>query len=158
MSAGNEQLKEMKDTILSLVYSDYDSVEYYFFKSPTNAVTEEEFKKICDQLIPKAGYRAVIRKQLPKEPGDYVCWRDVVESLVSLLEEQGYQRIFLEDYHFKSVGHIIYEDTRGKEQLGFATDLIIGYNRKLEKKIAEERKTRKKLSGLLKKKTVQIIK
>lgn len=147
----------MKDNIFSLVYSDYDSEEHYFFRAPDDA-TEEEFRKLCGQLIPKAGYRAVTKKQLPKDSGDYICWSDVVESLVSLLQEQGYQRIFLEDYHFQSTGHIIYEDTRDKDQLGFAANLIISHNRKLEKKIAEERKTRRKFSAILKKKTVQIIK
>jgi hypothetical protein len=149
----------MKDNIFSLVYADYDMEEYYFFSGPSD-VSQEEFKKLCGQLMPKAGYRAVLRKQSPKEAGDWICWRDVVESLVSLLEEQGYQRISLDAYRFRAKGTIIglNEDMLSDEWLGFAAPIIGEYNRKLEKKIAEERKTRRKLSGLLKKKTVQIIK
>src|SRR5579864_365880 len=159
MSAGNRQLKEMNDNIFSLVYSDYDTEEYYFFSGPSS-VSQEEFKKLCGQLMPKAGYRAVLRRQSPKESGDWICWRDVVESLVSLLEGQGYQRVSLDACRFRTHGTIIglHEDTLSDDQLGFAGPLIGEYNRKLEKKIAEERKTRRKLSGLLKKKTVQIIK
>lgn len=147
----------MKDNIFSLVYSDYDMQEHYFFKAPPET-TEKEFKELCDRLIPKAGYRAVIMKQSPKEAEDWICWRDVVESLVSLLEQQGYQRISLENYRLHVYGNIIHENTHHKEQLGFAADLVVGYNVKFEKKQAEERKNKRKLSGLLKKKSVQIIK
>lgn len=147
----------MKDNIFSLVYSDYDMAEHYFFSGPPD-VTQKDFQELCGRLIPKAGYRAVMQKEAPKETEDYICWRDVVESLVSLLQEQGYQRISLEDYRLHVYGNIIHEETHGIESLGFATDLIVGHNRKLERKIAEERKTRRKLSGLSKKKMVQIIK
>jgi hypothetical protein len=149
----------MKDNIFSLVYSDYDTEEYFFFSGPSD-VSYEEFKKLCGQLMPKAGYRAVLQKQSPKEAGNWICWRDVVESLVSLLEEQGYQRISLDAYRFRGKGSIIGldRDLLLDERLGFSAPLISEYNLKLEKKIAEERKTRRKLSGLLKKKTVQIIK
>ena len=147
----------MKDNIFSLVYSDYDTREHFFFSAPPNT-TEKDFKELCDRLVPKAGYRAVIMRQSFKESDDWICWRDVVEELVSLLQEQGYQRISLENYHLHTFGTIIHEDTRYKEQLGFATDLVIEHNVKLEKKLAEERKNKRKLSGLLKKKMVQIIK
>lgn len=150
----------MKDNIFSLVYSDYDTEEHYFFSGPSD-VSQEEFKKLCARLLPKAGYKVVIKRQFSKDTvGDWVCWRDVVESLVSLLEEQGYQRISLDSYQLRTNGSIIslHAGSDPDPRLGFAGKLIADYNRKLEKKMAEERKIRRKLSGLLKKKTVQIIK
>lgn len=149
----------MKDNIFSLVYFDYDVEEHYFFSGPVGA-KQKDFVKLCDQLIPKAGYRAVTRKQAPKESGDWIVWRDVVESLVSLLEEQGYQRVSLDSYRFSGRGHIIglNDETPPDERLGFSAPLIAEYNRKLEKKMAEERKAKRKLGGLLKKRSVQIIK
>jgi len=152
----------MQDNIFSLVYSDYDTVDHYFFRGP-EGVNQEDFKKLCDQLAPKAGYQSVLKKSSPKEGGGWICWRDVVEALVSLLEQQGYQRVSLDAYHFHGKGTIIgvheFSNQELDEGLGFAGPLIADYNRKIEKKMAEERKARKGLRlGTLKKRTVQIIK
>jgi hypothetical protein len=148
----------MKDNIFSLVYSDYDTQDQFFFIGPVSA-TQEEFAKLCDRLLPKAGYR-VVNKYNKSDDNSWICWRDVVESLVSLLEEQGYQRISLEGHELQTYGSIIglREDTRCDDLLGFSGPLITEYNRKLEKKMAEERKTKRKLGGLMKKRTIQIIK
>jgi hypothetical protein len=78
-------LSKMTENLFDLVYSDYDWSEHYFFEGPEDS-TVEDFEKICESLIPKAGYQAAIKKASPKE-GGWICWRDVVESLVSLLEE-----------------------------------------------------------------------
>jgi hypothetical protein len=148
----------MNDNIFDLVYSDYDWEEHYFFEGPEGSVLED-FEKLCDELMPKAGYRALLKRTDPKESG-WVCWSDVVESLVSLLEDQGYQRIFIDSYQLQGGTIIgIHADKPADARLGFAGQVITIYNRKLEKKYSEERKAKRNLriSGL-KKKTVQIIK
>lgn len=148
----------MIDNIFALVYSDYDTQDYYFFNGP-EGISQEDFEKLCGELIPKAGYRAALQKLYPKE-GGWICWRDVVESLISLLEQQGYQRISLDSYRMAG-GNIIgisnYEHLDGR--LGFAEPIIVEYNRKLEKKMAEERENKRGLRlGTLKKRATQIIK
>ncbi len=147
----------MSDNIFDLVYSDYDWQEHYFFSGPEGS-TLEDFRKLCDQLIPKAGYKATLKRSYPKA-GGWICWGDVVESLIPLLEEQGYQRVSIDSYQV-DVGNIIgLNEDDLDDRLGFAGYPIMAYNRKLEKKMAEERKARRKsMVGALKKKTVQIIK
>lgn len=147
----------MGNNIFDLVYSDYDWQEHYFFEAPEES-TLEDFEKLCNQLMPKAGYRAALKKSAPKE-GSWICWSDVVESLISLLEEQGYQRVYLDSYHMDGGSIIRSDDDEVEERLGFSSKLIINYNRELEKKLAEERRAKRKLFiGALKKKAVQIIK
>jgi len=147
----------MSEIIFDLVYSDYDWQEHHFVKAP-DGTTLEDFQKLCDSLMPKAGYKAILKRSSPKV-GGWVCWSDVVESLVSLLEEQGYQRIILGSYVVNGGVIIRPDDYEGKEKLGFSCQAISSYNGKLERKLAEERKAKKQLRiGLLKKKVVQIIK
>jgi hypothetical protein len=53
----------------------------------------------------------------------------------------------------------IHEKDPPDERLGFAGQLIINYNRKLEEKMAKEREAKRLLKGFrLKKRVVQIIK
>ena len=150
-------LFDMYDNIFDLVYSDYDWEEHYFFEGP-DGVTLEDFENLCNDLIPKAGYQVVFKKAAPKNSG-WICWSDVVESLISLLQEQGYQRVFLDSYHMAGGTIIGINDDPNENRLGFAGPLIKIYNRKLEKKMAEERKAKRNLRiGSLKKRIVQIIK
>lgn len=147
----------MSDNVFDLVYSDYDWTEHYFFDGPEGA-TLEDFEKLCDLLMPQAGYRAALKKSDPKN-GGWICWSDVVESLISLLEEQGYQRVSIDSYHMDGGTIIGINDDEPDSRLGFANQLIIAHNRKLEKKLAEERKAKRSMRiTSLKKKTVQIIK
>lgn len=122
--------------------------------------TLEDFQKLCDSLMPKAGYRATLKRASPKV-GGWICWSDVVESLVSLLEEQGYQRIIFDTYTIDSGGGVVIRpnESEHREKLGFSCQTISIYNGQIEKKLAEERKANKQRRiALLKKKTVQIIK
>lgn len=147
----------MCNNIFDLVYSDYDWQEHYFFEAP-EGTTSEDFENLCNQLLPKAGYRAALKKSSPPKKG-WICWSDVVESLVSLLEEQGYQRVYLDTYEMDGGSIIGFNDDDVEERLGFSTKIIINYNKELEKKMAEERKAKRSLRlGTLKKKLVQIIK
>jgi len=147
----------MSDNIFDLVYADYDWREHYFFDGPEGA-TLEDFEKLCNQLLPQAGYRAALKKSSPKKEG-WIYWVDVVEALVSLLEEQGYQRIDIDSYHMEG-GYIIgLNDDESDFRLGFAAPIITSHNLKLEKKYAEERKAKKALRlAALRKRSVQIIK
>jgi len=148
----------MSDNIFDLVHSDYDWQEHYFFSAP-KGTTVEDFRKMCDRLLPKAGYKVAFRRST--QSGGRICWNDVVESLVLLLEEHGYQRVSMDSYTIGG-GFIISPNDEKEEldiKLGFSWQAIASYNQKLEKKLAEERKAKRSLRlGTLKKKTVQIIK
>lgn len=144
--------------LFDLVYSDHDVEEHYFFEGPADS-TEEEFERICESLIPKAGYKAALKRSDP-ESGGWICWSDVVESLVPLLEEQGYQRVYLDTYVFQG-GTIVgmYDRAPLDERLGFSARMIAEHNRKIEEKLAKEREARRSLKTIsFKKKPVQIIK
>lgn len=148
---------KMSDNVFDLVYSDYDWQEHYFFSGP-EGTTSEDFTCICSSLMPKAGYRAALRKSSPKS-NSRIYWSDVVEALVSLLEEQGYQRISIDSYKVDGGFTIGINEDQLDTKLGFSWQLIVNHNQKLEKKLAEERKAKRSLRfGSLKKKTVQIIK
>ena len=69
---------KMSDNIFDLVYADYDWQEHYFFSVP-EGTTLEDFEKLCNRLIPQAGYRAALKKSSPKKEG-WICWSDVVEG------------------------------------------------------------------------------
>ena len=148
----------MSNNIFDLVYSDYDWQEHYFFNGP-EGTTLESFRKSCDDLLPKAGYKVAFRRSF--KGGGRICWSDVVDALVLLLEEHGYQRVPMDSYTIGG-GFIISPNDEKQDldvKLGFSWQAIVNYNSKLEKKLAEERKAKRNLRiGLLKKKTVQIIK
>lgn len=148
---------KMSSIIFDLVYSDYDWQEHHFIQAP-EGTTLEDFQNLCDHLMPKAGYKATLKRSSPKV-GGWICWSDVVESLVSLLEKQGYQRIILGSYVVNGGVIVRPEESKNKDKLGFSYQAIASYNGKLERKLAEERKAKKLLRiGVLKKKMVQIIK
>lgn len=146
------------DNTFDLVYVTGDYEAHYFFDGPDDA-TDEDFEKLCNSLLPKAGYKAAL-KQLSSKHGSWIVWSDVVESLVSLLEEQGYQRVYIDTYylHGGNIIGIYNVDNSDNDRLGFASDIIRDYNKKLEAKLAEERKNKRSLRGLFKKKVIQIIK
>jgi hypothetical protein len=147
----------MGKKIFDLVYSDYDWQDHHFLEGPDN-VTVEEFNKLCTSLLPKAGYQTVLRYLTTKKSG-WICWDDVVESLIPLLEEQGYQRVSLDSYHLGGSNVVVGLDEDALVPgavLGFSGPLIVQHNLKVEKKYREERKAKKFSS--LKKKSVQIIK
>ena len=148
---------KMSDNVFDLVYSDYDWQEHYFFKGP-EGTTSDDFNNICNDLMPKAGYKAALKRSSPKSKGR-ICWSDVVEALVSLLEEQGYQRISIDSFKVEGGFGIGIEEDQFNNKLGFSWQTIVTHNKILEKKLVEERRAKRNLRiGFLKKKTVQIIK
>lgn len=146
----------MSKIVFDVVYADFDWKEHFFLEGP-EGTTSEEFKKLCNRLLPKAGYRAALKSLSPKQKG-WIGWRDVVESLVSLLEQRGYQRVSLETVEVSGGNIVGIDDEEDSlyERLEFSGPLLAEYNRKLEKRLTEERKLRKFSS--LKKKVTQIIK
>lgn len=146
----------MNNSVFSIVYSDFDIKEYFFLQTDQD-VTMDQFRALCNELLPQAGYKAFLRQQ-SSEHGSWILWRSVVESLISLLEKQGYQRVSFD--HFEVDGGFIVADNSISselcEKLGFANFLIMDYNAKLEKKLEKERQAKKFLMS--KKKAIQIIK
>lgn len=128
----------MDRPIFILVYSSWDWEKNYYFYGPEGS-TREQFEELCEQLLPKAGYKAV-QKQVRSELGSWVTWNDVVESLVPLLQEQGYQSFDLPKVEINCTGIIgISARSHGMDyRLGFANKLIYDYNRALDEKIKKE--------------------
>jgi hypothetical protein len=63
----------------------------YYFEGPPG-LTQEQFKKICDELLPLAADVAL--KNAEKEE-DYLGWHKIVEALSDLLPAKGFKRIDL---------------------------------------------------------------
>jgi hypothetical protein len=148
----------MNKKIFDLVYSDYEWSKHYYFEGPEES-SRQEFELLCQQLLPRAGYRAMLKQSSPNQ-GGWICWSDVVESLIPLLEKQGYLRFTLDNCHIEGSGIIgIFTEEPPDERLGFSAKLIYDYNRKLSQKMAEEREAKRaKRIGFLKKKIPQIMK
>jgi hypothetical protein len=143
--------------VLDLVYSGYDWESHYYFVPPPG-VTQEDFEVLCEELLPQAGYRAVLKHSHVKEE-TWITWREVVEALIPLLEAQGYQRCELPTVNLRGSGIIGIFTHESDERLGFATKLILDHNHKLEDKLNEEAQAKKtRRIGRLKKKLPQIMK
>ncbi len=147
----------MNKKIFDLVYSDYDWKDHTYLAGPED-VTLEDFEKLCNRLLPKAGYQAAL-KYIGPNKNESISWSAVVESLISLLEEQGYQRVSLDSYVIHG-NTVIGLDRKYEgptfERLGFAEAAISSYNQKLDRKRREARKINPFM--VRKKRPVQIIK
>lgn len=148
----------MDKPIYDLVYSSWDWEKHYYFHGP-NESTKEQFDEVCELLLPKAGYKAV-QKQVYSEFGSWVTWQDVVESLVPLLQEQGYQLIQLPRVEINCNGIIGLNSRRHgmDRRLGFANKLIYDHNRALDEKIKQEVNDKKSRKGKSRKFLPQIMK
>lgn len=147
----------MSKKIFDLVYSDYDWKDHNFLTGPEDT-TSEDFEKLCNRLLPKAGYQAAL-KHIGPNKNESIVWRDVVEALISLLEEQGYQRVSLGSYDIFG-NSVIGLDGRHEgpifERLGFAEPIISLHNQRIERKRRADRKSKRFTA--LKKRSIQIIK
>lgn len=133
----------MDRPIFNLVYSSWDYEETYFFYGPENS-TQEQFQDLCEALIPQAGQLAVER-QKHEEYETWVTWTDVVESLIPLLERQGYQRFDLPKFTVVGSGIIGMSGSRkrySEGQLGYSAKLISEYNRVLDEKFKKDTDTK----------------
>lgn len=148
----------MDKPIYDLVYSSWEWEKHYYFHGP-DGTTKEQFEELCEQLLPKAGYKAV-QKQVRSDYGSWVTWQDVVEWLIPLLQERGYQLLELPKVEINCSGIIgISARNHGMDQrLGFANKLIYDYNRALDEKIKKEVNEKRSCKGKLKKFLPQIMK
>jgi len=147
--------------IFDLIYSGFDSESHYYFVPPPGA-TQEDFQVLCEELLPQAGYRAVLRHSHVESRSSmtsWITWREVVEALIPLLEAQGYQRCELPAARIHGSGIIGVFQRDNDTGLGFATKPILEHNHKIEEQISKEMADKKvKRIGRLKKKIPQIMK
>lgn len=109
-----------------LEYSYYEEYYAFYFEGPEN-VTRAQFKATCNELLEKAGYNAIVAERKDEYPS-FVGWRHVVESMVPLLEQQGYRCFMPKRASFWGGGIIDnYDDAHA---LGKAGPEIVNYNRK----------------------------
>lgn len=109
--------------------------------------------------MPEAGYRTVLRVSQDNH-GGWINWNEVVESLIPLLEQRGYQRFELPHHNISGTGTIGISNSRRNmdSRLGFAIKLITDYNRALDEKVKKEAGDRKSGKGKSRKFLPQIMK
>lgn len=83
--------------IFTLAHADYEEYSPFFFKAPEGS-TEEDFKKLCNELIEPSIDLLIKNKGIFNQSnytgkGAYVGWREIVESICYLLLEHGYEQI-----------------------------------------------------------------
>jgi hypothetical protein len=153
---------KMSDNFFDLVCFIREAEHHYFFEGPDKA-TGKDFEDLCSSLVPKAGYKAALKRSDP-DNGGWIIWPDVVEALVFLLEEQGYQRIYFDTFYCPAdingdpTIRIYDRDTSG-EELGFSAKMIIEHNRRIDDERAKKREALwANNKALFKKTSIQIIK
>lgn len=76
--------------IFALSHYHYEDSSTYLFTGPDD-VSKETFRELCYSLVDQAAIDRIIEERKAK----YSCsigWRDVVESIIPLLEKQGFCR------------------------------------------------------------------
>lgn len=77
------------DSIFRLTWLHYDNEESYFFIGPAK-VSQEEFQKICNELVPQAAKLAIETELKNKELTGYIGWNNITECIHLLLNEKGF--------------------------------------------------------------------
>jgi hypothetical protein len=103
----------------------------FTLEGPEDA-TLEQLEALCGSLLPQAAFNAVIKFR--HEHLHWVYWKDVIDSLLLLLDERGYHYIDLPTYRVDAASLRIYEDKR----LGYAARVIEEYNKEVDKRYAEQ--------------------
>jgi hypothetical protein len=151
----------MKPPIFDLVYYSWDSEKHRYFQGPEDA-TLEDFEEICDKLLPAAGYATALKRMDLKNVNMHlwITWISVVESLIPLLEKQGYQLFMPPQYEFEPTGVVGVNDYYSgmDKRLGFANKIIREYNHNLDQQIKKEREVQRKLMSKKVKVMPQIMK
>ncbi len=113
----------MKTFILSHSY--YDEYRPHYFLGPDD-ISQEDFKNLCDSLLDQAAHKSVILSR-NKEHCHRVGWEEIIENLIPLLENCGYQLYKPEEINF--FGSIIenYDESLGLSS--FASNMIINNNK-----------------------------
>lgn len=76
--------------IFALSHYHYEDSSTFLFTGPDD-VSKEQFRELCYSLADRAAINTIIKEKKDKHPCS-IGWRDVVESMVPLLEKQGYHR------------------------------------------------------------------
>jgi hypothetical protein len=122
----------MSSKLFVLGYSYYEEYVPYFLHGPED-VTQEEFKALCDSLLEEAGYRAVANAD-----DSWVGWQQVVESLIPLLEQQGYQRFEPVENIYWGPGIIDEHDYNELSLLKSSQSKIIEFNKEIHDKLYKD--------------------
>lgn len=117
----------MSSKVFILAYTDYETYVPFLLYGPEN-VTEEEFKALCDSLLEEAGYNSL------KEES-WIGWNNVVESLIPLLEKQGYRRFNPPKVSYFGPGIIDEFDYRADSLLKGSQNPIIEHNKKVHEEL-----------------------
>jgi hypothetical protein len=113
-----------------LVRSHWEDWVPYYFEGPEN-VTQREFRELCTSLLEQAGYNSVVQAT-KSEYSDHVGWNEVVESMIPLLEKQGYRHFKPKQCVFSGPGVI--DSITEADGLGGAANMIIAHNKRLSSK------------------------
>lgn len=114
-----------------LSHSYYEESTNYYLMGPDN-VSEEEFSELCYSLLDDAA-RLALSSSRQSEFNDKIRLDNVVESLIPLLKEQGYQRFTPPKANFFGNPLTVKE----KFMKNFSTSIsneIINYNRAFDRK------------------------
>lgn len=77
--------------IFALCHFHYEESSTVHFLGPED-VSKKQFQELCYSLVEQAAIDAVAKERKQEYPCS-IGWRDVVESMVPLLEKQGYLRL-----------------------------------------------------------------
>lgn len=97
--------------IFALSHYHYEESSIYLFTGPDD-VSKEKFQELCYSLLDQAAINSIIREKKNKHPCS-IGWRDVVESMIPLLEKQGFCRLKPIETHFS--GGLIDDGRLGRQ-------------------------------------------
>lgn len=117
------------NNIFVLARSHYEELTHYYFEGPAD-VSQKDFRLLCDSLLEEAGYNAIVRAN--KDPhGGWVGWEEVVESMIPLLEKQGYRHFIVKSCTYNGSSIIESLDENEIKGLSKAGPAIIAHNKRL---------------------------
>ena len=123
----------MSSKVFILAYADYETYVPHLLYGPEN-VSQEEFKNLCDSLLEEAGYNTLTNQD------SWIGWNDVVESLIPLLEKQGYQRFEPVKVSYFGSSIIDEDDFVESSPLKGSQSKIIAYNKAFHEELFKKYK------------------
>ena len=85
--------------VFALSHFHYEESTTIHFLGPDN-VSKQQFQELCYSLVEQAAINAVAKERKQEYPCS-VGWTDVVESMIPLLEQQGYHRLKCDEVIFR---------------------------------------------------------
>lgn len=107
-------------SVFTLEYSYYDCHECHHLLGPAT-YSKGDFVALCNKLVPIAA------KNLLNTEDSFVGWDGIVDELISILKEHGFEKQELPGAVFGGPGIIDKQDDR----LGDACSLVIQHNKKI---------------------------